>query len=310
MVSNIRVYQSASPHPKRTEGGLRTRGSFLKKTELDRPLITIITAVLNGTSHLEQTIQSVLNQGYDNIEYIIVDGGSTDGTLDIIRRYDDKLAYWLSEPDKGIYDAMNKGIALSNGEIVGLINSDDYYEKGAIEQVIDAYGKYGVNNRTIIYGNYYILDEIINVKTELLSDLRFWRGMSICHQAMFVTRDIYQTVSLYDTTLKYAADYDFLVNAIRTHVNFINTDKFLVTFRNVGATYNNVLSSYKESLSILRQHSGLFSRHFMMFFFFRFIKSVVVTAVRASLKKFVSKDTLARAKMFYNRLSRRTSYKA
>ena len=309
MASNIRVYQSASSHRKKLEGGLRRRGSFLKKTEPDKPLITIITAVLNGMSHLEQTIQSVLNQGYDNIEYIIVDGGSTDGTLDIIRRYDDKIAYWLSEPDKGIYDAMNKGIVLSTGEIVGLINSDDYYEKGAIEQVVDAYRKYGVKNGTIIYGNYYILDEIINVKTELLSDLKFWKGMSICHQAMFVTRDIYQTDSPYDTKLKYAADYAFLVNAIRTNVNFINTEKFLVTFRNVGATYNNVVSSYRESLSILRQHSGLFSKNFMMFFFFRFVKSIFVTVARTSLNKFVSKDALARAKMFYNRLSRKTSYK-
>jgi len=105
------------------EGGLRTKGC-LKKNE-DKPLITVVTVVFNGEKYLEQTIQSVINQNYDNIEYIIIDGGSTDSTLDIIRRYNDQIDYWISEPDEGIYPAMNKGVALAAGSHIVHINSDD-----------------------------------------------------------------------------------------------------------------------------------------------------------------------------------------
>ena len=90
------------------------------------PLITIITVSYNAVKTIEDTIVSVLGQTYNNIEYIIIDGGSTDGTLDIIKKYQDKITYWVSEPDKGIYDAMNKGIAKANGELIGIINSDDW----------------------------------------------------------------------------------------------------------------------------------------------------------------------------------------
>ena len=96
------------------EGGLRTKGYF-KKSYDDKPLISIITVVFNGERYLEQTIQSVIDQTYDNVEYIIIDGGSTDGTLDIIKKYEDKIDYWVSEKDNGIYDAMNKGIKVCYG---------------------------------------------------------------------------------------------------------------------------------------------------------------------------------------------------
>jgi glycosyltransferase involved in cell wall biosynthesis len=99
-------------------GGLRTKGLF-KATSPAKPLITVITVVLNGERHLEQAIQSVIKQDYPHIEYVIIDGGSTDGTLDIIRKYEARIDYWVSEPDNGIYDAMNKGIALARGELSG-----------------------------------------------------------------------------------------------------------------------------------------------------------------------------------------------
>ena len=115
-------------HPGRMgEGGLRMQG-YLKKAYEHKPLISIVTVVLNDAKHLEQAIKSVLGQTYDNIEYLIIDGGSTDGTLDIIRKHEKAIDYWVSEPDSGIYDAMNKGVSLATGDLIALLNSDDWYE--------------------------------------------------------------------------------------------------------------------------------------------------------------------------------------
>jgi len=117
-----------SPTPERKgEGGLRIKG-YYKKSYEKKPLISVVTVVYNGEKHLEQTIKSVLDQGYDNIEYIIIDGGSTDGTLEIIKKYEDAIDYWVSESDGGIYDAMNKAISLATGEWINFMNSgDDFF---------------------------------------------------------------------------------------------------------------------------------------------------------------------------------------
>ena len=119
----------------KSEGGLRTK-EYFKKSFDDKPLISIITVVFNGEKYLEDTIQSVINQTYDNVEYIIVDGGSTDGTLDIIKKYEDKIDYWVSEKDRGIYDAMNKGIDVASGEWLNFMNGgDEFYDNKIIENI-------------------------------------------------------------------------------------------------------------------------------------------------------------------------------
>ena len=113
-----------------------------KKNKLT--LVSIITVVYNGEKYLQQTIDSVVNQSYRNIEFIIIDGGSTDGTLDIIKANEESVSKWISEPDEGLYDAMNKGIRLSRGEIIGMINSDDWYELDAVKIMVEAF----LNNPT------------------------------------------------------------------------------------------------------------------------------------------------------------------
>src|SRR3990172_7180600 len=110
----------------KSEGGLRTKGIYRKSQE-ERPLISVITVVYNGAKYIEQTIQSVINQTYDNIEYIIVDGASTDNTLKIINKYEDRIDYWISEADSGLWNAMNKGVRLATGDILNFLNSDDFY---------------------------------------------------------------------------------------------------------------------------------------------------------------------------------------
>ncbi|HET8592888.1 MAG TPA: glycosyltransferase family 2 protein, partial [Solirubrobacterales bacterium] len=103
------------------------------------PKLTVVTPSFNQGRFIGRTIRSVLDQGYPNLEYVIVDGGSTDGTVEVIRRYEDRLAWWVSEPDEGQTEAINKGIERTDGEIVAYLNSDDYYLPGALARVVEAF---------------------------------------------------------------------------------------------------------------------------------------------------------------------------
>lgn len=168
------------------EGGLRTKGYF-KKSLNDKPLISIITVVFNGEKHLEETIRSVLSQSYDNIEYIVIDGGSIDGTLDIIKKYEDKIDYWVSEKDSGIYDAMNKGIDVASGEWLNFMNGgDEFYDNQVIENIFkncsykDEYvihGKVALmykNDLITYYGNTKIIPhQGAFFKTQIMKSLKF-----------------------------------------------------------------------------------------------------------------------------------------
>jgi len=185
------------------EGGLRTQGYFKKYYE-GKPLISIITVVYNGEAFLEETIQSVINQSYDNVEYIIIDGGSSDGTLDIIQKYEDKIDYWVSEKDKGIYDAMNKGIDLVSGEWINFMNAGDvFYNKNVIEYIeLQIYQETG-----LVYGcnvDYYT---DLTKKPYPLIALEFGIIMA-CHQAMFFNKKILKEKCYYNTKYKIYADYD------------------------------------------------------------------------------------------------------
>src|SRR4051794_27577813 len=134
----------AVPRPASQTGGRRTQQSA-EADALSMPLVSVVTIVRNGARTLSRTIDSVLSQDFRDIEYIIVDGGSTDGTLELLRANQDRIALWISESDLGISDAFNKGIALSRGEIVGLLNSDDWYEPGAIHAMVEHMQKSGAD---------------------------------------------------------------------------------------------------------------------------------------------------------------------
>lgn len=117
----------------------------------EQPLITVVTVVYNDVQHIEDTILSVVNQTYPNIQYIIIDGGSTDGTVDIIKKYEERIAYWVSEPDKGIYDAMNKGIQKATGEWIGVMNSGDTFHSKTVLQQIFSFDEYMLYD--VVYGD-------------------------------------------------------------------------------------------------------------------------------------------------------------
>lgn len=176
----------------------------------NNPLVSIITVVYNGAATIERTIQSVINQTYKNIEYIIIDGCSTDGTQDIVRSYKDKISYFISEKDSGIYDAMNKGIRKAQGDIIGIINSDDWYDVHAAEQAVNAF--MGDQDVGLVYGNVFYMEG--NKKKKLYIPDRIntiWHKMTVPHPTVFVKKSIYDRYGIFDTGYKIAADYEFVL---------------------------------------------------------------------------------------------------
>lgn len=176
------------------------------------PLVSIITVVYNGEKYLQQTITSVYNQTYQNIEYIIIDGGSSDNTINIINQNADKVSKWISEPDEGLYDAMNKGIKLSNGEIIGIINSDDWYETNAVETVVNEYNKNP--QKKIFHGDIRCVEQNGNSYIKKAKDNPFlikYHAMVLNHPSMFIHKDIYSSV-LYNTELISLSDYQFTLS--------------------------------------------------------------------------------------------------
>lgn len=220
-------------HPARKgEGGLRTKGYF-KKSLPDKPLITVVTAVFNGEKYLEETILSVVNQGYDNVEFIIIDGGSTDGTLDIVKKYQDRIDYWISEPDKGISDAFNKGISLSTGIMVGLINSDDWYEPDTTELIASVISAGSVD---IVHGQLQYWQD--GKKARLVSgdDRLLDKDMTVNHMTVFVKRTLYQAIGLFSREFRYAMDYELLLRAKKAGAGFYYLDKCLANMRLGGVS--------------------------------------------------------------------------
>jgi len=202
-------------------------------------LVSIITVVYNGEKYLEQTIKSVINQTYKNIEYIIIDGGSTDGTLDIIKKYEEHITYWVSEADKGLYDAMNKGIKIAKGELIGMINSDDWYELDAVKTMVNAYEKYP--NKSIFHADRYDVHEDGNrtIKKFHPSVFKFkYYGMTYNHPSMFITKTEYNE-HLYSLEFRSHSDYKFVLEAFTKDKNkFYYIDKAIVNYRLDGVSAN------------------------------------------------------------------------
>lgn len=234
----------------RTQGGLRTRGvrSLFPPGDL---LVTVVTVVHNGEKHLEEAIKSVIEQDHENLEYIIIDGGSTDTSLDIIRRYEDRIDFWVSEPDEGIYDAMNKGIALASGELIGLLNADDRYEQGAIKAIVGAFLKARGDHNVAIAGKWNLIFEEIDLVITASPSLRFWMGMPISHQAIFIPKKIYEMVGAYDIAYRFAADLDMVVRLYLRGIRFIFLDQVLVSFRTSGASGRFFRESTREAATII-----------------------------------------------------------
>jgi len=178
------------------------------------PLVTIVTPSYNQADYLEETIQSVLNQDYSNIEYFIVDGGSTDNSISIIKKYADKLGWWVSEADQGQTDAINKGFAHANGKILAWINSDDTYSSGAVSEAVDYLQSHP--DVGMVYGDANLIDECGNIIGQFPARQTDYKQLRqgfvhIPQQTAFFRSDLWRKVGPLDTTFYFAMDYDLWV---------------------------------------------------------------------------------------------------
>lgn len=199
------------------------------------PLVSIITPCLNSEKTIEQTIKSVINQTYPKIEYIIVDGESTDGTLGIVEKYKDKISKVVSEKDDGIYDAMNKGLHLSTGDLVGIINADDWYEANAVENIVAAFEENP--NAHVFYGNLnmYYQDNFIKTRYPPPAH-KLHTGPALPHPPIFIVGDIYRKYG-FGTGYGVAEDWELLLKLYSQgyHFKYINAN--IADFRIWGESW-------------------------------------------------------------------------
>ncbi|HEY9770035.1 MAG TPA: glycosyltransferase family 2 protein [Coleofasciculaceae cyanobacterium] len=222
------------------------------------PLISVITVVFNAKESLEPTIQSVINQSYENTEYIIIDGGSTDGTLEIIKQYEPDLKYWISESDRGIYDAMNKGIKLAKGKIIGILNSGDLYSQNALQEVAELYLRNQTSEYLIITGamtRFAAQAKIEFIQKRNQTDLnrRINLGMPLNHPATFVTKNIYETIGYFDPEFKICGDYDLIFRAYHSQLVkfvFINSVLASMSMGGISETLAGISIRAREAMRI------------------------------------------------------------
>jgi glycosyltransferase involved in cell wall biosynthesis len=226
----------------------------------NKPLVSVITPSFNQGRFIEQTILSVLNQDYPNIELIVMDGGSSDETVDILKRYNDRII-WISEKDKGQAHAINKGLNLAKGEILAYLNSDDTYLPGAIGRAV-RYFTLEKPDAKFIYGEGYHVTEggriIERYPTELFDYQRLAETCYICQPATFWKREVIEKVGLFNERLNYAMDYDYWIRIAKKYGNLRHVPEYLANsrFYQDTKTVSRRLEAHAEILDVIREHYG------------------------------------------------------
>lgn len=237
------------------EGGMRLSGVRATGTAAV-PLVSVITVVRNNATGIEKTIEAVLGQSYPNVEYIIIDGASTDATLEIIQGYDKRIGYWLSEPDRGLYDAMNKGIALvkDSESYVMFANSDDrLIAPDAIASLVRE-GK----GDDFVYGKELLTDGEISSVMGSEVTLEILARRNICHAACLTRRRIFDSVGTFDPKYRLVADYDFFVRCFAKPVSARFVDRVVAEVRMFGLSETEFMLLLRERLDVIkRRFSGV-----------------------------------------------------
>jgi len=223
----------------RVEGGRRLKAAEMGRRSGVQPLVSVITVVFNGAGHLRGAIDSVQAQTYPDVEHIVIDGGSTDGTIEILRAYDRRIDYWVSEPDTGIYDAMNKGIRASTGALVGILNADDRYTPYAVERAVHALSDAKIG---YCYGWMRLVDVqgqdcgLAKPVPRQLFGKRVLRETPLFHPTMFVRRSVYETLGGFDSRLTLAGDFEFIARIHAAGVVGVEIPEVLAEFRLGGSS--------------------------------------------------------------------------
>ena len=226
--------------------------------------ISIITVCYNSSLYIRTAIESVIIQDYSDIEYIVIDGSSTDNTISIVSEYKDRIAHFVSEPDKGIYDAMNKGIALASGDVIGILNSDDFYPNNRV--ILDVVNCFRATpDVDIVLGNVdFVSAKDLSKPVRFYSSFRFspWKlrfGFMPAHPAAFIKRTAYKKVGLYKLGYKIAADFDIFVRLLlHDKCRYISLNQILVRMRIGGVSTSGINSYYissKEMMLSLKENN-------------------------------------------------------
>jgi glycosyltransferase involved in cell wall biosynthesis len=218
---------------RRAEGGLRLRGLFRESCH-PYPLVTVVTTVRNASPFIERAICSVLHQTYPNLEYIVIDGCSTDSTLNKIEKYRDFLDYYISEPDTGLYHGMNKGIALATGDYVLILNADDWYAETAVQKLVNALQEKKVD---LVSGLGMEMDRFGGLIRQIPTfpfKANVMMRMPLRHETMLVSKTLYNLYGPYDQSYRIIADLKFTARLYSQGISFYQLNEPLLFFRKIG----------------------------------------------------------------------------
>ena len=233
--------------------------------------VSIITVSFNSAKTIADTIDSVLSQDFPEIEYIIVDGCSTDGTVDIIRQNENRISQWISEKDRGMYDAMNKGIAMATGDVIGILNSDDVYMNAHV--ISDLMRLMHSQNTEVVFADLILVDSSNQNKVLRYYDSgrfhpnKFKFGWMPAHPTVFVKRELYQRVGKFSTTYQIAADYEMLIRMLAIEkASYAYYPKPVVRMRSGGASTSGISRNWILNQEIIRacKENGIYTNLFML----------------------------------------------
>ena len=230
-------------------GGLRANGSY-KKGSIEQPVFTIITAVFNAIDHIEKTILNILEQSYPHIEYIIIDGGSSDGTQKIIKKYEDRIDYWISKNDSGIYDAWNKGLKLATGEIIAFLSAGDFYHVDTIQKVNSFFLK---TDECILHGYTQKYSETDGCSILIKNDFNgknIHKGFGFMHPSVFARSKTYTKVGAFNESFKIAGDTDWMIRALIMDIPFEQNNHIIFMLEGgISQKYHNkAIEEFNKSL--------------------------------------------------------------
>ncbi len=245
-------------------------------------LVSIVTVVRDRADSLEQTMASVFCQTYRPIEYVVIDGGSTDGTLDVIRRHADRLAYWISEPDRGISDAFNKGVAATTGSLIGLLNADDWMEPEQVERAVDALERSGAD---FAFGDLVYHDPTGRPVHRIRGDPGYARLIGsrmpeINHPTLLARREVYDGVGPFDTRYGAAMDYDWLLRAHAAGYRGVYEPRIVAHMSLTGVSDRAYLRALAEVRTIAVRHGQPAARAWALYGY-RSVKGAAQRALHA-----------------------------